>query len=449
VLLNATFIAGDEVFYAVGVRYRGESSRLVTPKSYRLDFADDEEFEGIKHLNLNGNMPQHQHLGMRVFRGAGVPAALTRVVRLAFGTDADRSYTRMEEMDEDFCSRFYAQPTGEDEGTSIAGSTTGTSTTAARTRRATVRATRGDERGGGRLVRPDRPLRQADEHAVANLPSVLPTVIDVDEWIRFFAAHTVISTQEGCIYRDKGDDYYLYRRPSDGLFVLIPWDIDDSFRAPTERLFRPSLPQIKKILEHPDYSPRYYSHLVRLASHHFSGERMSDEIALLQGLFSQSVLDTDFLFIQNRLSFVDSNTNQQFRVDILSETLVAGATSGATSRAPRSRREAPRLDGDRLRRQLLALGAHGDRVRRQRRRDGARRHAERVHDGLRTPLLQRRGTRRGTSRSSWRWTTTTGSSPSSRRRDRPVQRRRGGHLPLVQLHRERPAGAALPRPSRS
>ncbi len=322
--LNATFIAGDDVFYAVGVRYRGESSRLITPKSYRVDFTDDEEFDGIKHLNLNANKPQHQHAGMQVFRGADVPASLTRPIRLLFGTDAELTYTRMEEVDEDFLRRYYSSPADEDEGNLYRGVDSGDldyrGTNKESYRPSYKKETNEELDDWSDLIDLSDKLTNTP---AGNLPSVLPAVIDVEEWVRFFAVHTLLSTQEGGIYRDRGDDYLLYRRPSDGLWVLIPWDLDDSFQNPTERLFRPTLFQIRRILENPEWSTLYYYHLVELSGTHFSGERMADRFGLLSGLFPASTLNADLAFVQSRLAFADSQINQAFTVDISGQTLVA------------------------------------------------------------------------------------------------------------------------------
>ncbi|MBI4582927.1 MAG: lamin tail domain-containing protein [Planctomycetes bacterium] len=326
--LNAAFISGGDIFYRVGVHYRGKSSRFITPKSYRVNFTDDEEFEGAKHLNLNANRPQHQHLGMGIFRGAGVPASLTRVVRFAFASAADLTYTRMEEVGDDFLRRYYSTPTGEDGGNLYRGEETGNLDYRGNDpdsyRSSYKKETNEEEDDWADLIHLCDVLTNTPESAFA---AAVQEVADVEEWTRFFAVHTLISTQEGGLYRDRGDDYFLYRRPSDGKFVLIPWDIDDSFSNPTERLFRPTLFQIRRILEHPDFTPLYYSHLVRLGGSHASLERMADLADQLAGLFPAAALSNDLAFVQARLNFVDSQINQQFTVGLDPESIVAAGAA--------------------------------------------------------------------------------------------------------------------------
>ncbi|MBI4602951.1 MAG: lamin tail domain-containing protein [Planctomycetes bacterium] len=336
-LLNGTFIAGNSVIYRVGIRYRGESSRLVTPKSYRVQLTDDEELEGIKNLNLNGNRAQHQHVGMQFFRGADVPASLTRPVRLLFGTDAEVTYTRMEEVDEQFLRRYYSSPQGEDGGNLYRGIDNGNldyrGTSPGSYRPNYKKETNEEADDWSDLIRLCDVLTNTPD---ADLPAVLPGIIDVEEWVRFFAVHTLISTQEGGIYRDRGDDYFLYRRPSNGLWVLVPWDIDDSFSNPTERLFRPTLFQIRRILQHPEWTASYYAELARLSTTHFSQARMQERFGLLTGLFPPATLSADLAFVGSRRGFVDSQVNQDFTVSLSGETFVS---RGATWRFFRGRSE--------------------------------------------------------------------------------------------------------------
>ena len=311
-LLNATFIVGDDIHYRVGVRLRGKSSRFLTPRSYRIQFMDDDPFEGAKRLNLNANQVAHQHLGMTLFRGADVPAPLTRPVRFAFGTDPALTYLRMEALDEDFLRRVSSTP-GEEDGDLYRGVEDGNLDYRGiypDTYRASyLKQTNREQDDWTGLINLCEMLTKTPE---AMLSTALPRLIDVDQWVRFFAAHALISTQERGISGDVGDDYFLYRRPTDGLFVLLPWDLDDSFRLPSTRLFRPSLFQIRRILTHPDYATAYYGHLARLARSHFSLERVARLIGRLAGLFPPADLDADLTFVRDRLAFIDSRINRGF-----------------------------------------------------------------------------------------------------------------------------------------
>ena len=336
-LLKATFIAGDDIHYRVGVRLRGQNSRFLTPLSYRIQFTDDEPFEGIKRLNLNANQADHQHLGMTLFRGADVTAPLTRPVRFAFGVDPALTYVRMEAIDEDFLTRVYTSGNGEGDGDLYRGVADGDfdyrgiNPDAYRT--SYLKQTNVEQDGWSELINLCAMLTNTPD---ASLSTVLPTVIDIDQWVRFFAVHALISTQESGIASNRGDDYFLYRRPSDGLFVLLPWDLDDSFRQPTTRLFQPSLFQIRRILTHPDYTTAFYGHLARLGRSHFSPERVAKLIGRVAGLFPAADIDTDLIFVRDRLAFVDSWLSLGLPADSSTEAIV---TAGDEWRYLRGRAE--------------------------------------------------------------------------------------------------------------
>ena len=323
-LLNATFIAGDAIHYRVGVRLRGQSSRFLPTRSYRIQFTDDEPFEGSRRLNLNANQPTHQHLGMTLFRGADVPAPLTRPVRFAFGIDPALVYVRVEAIDEDFLTRVYTRPGGEGDGDLYRGVIDGDfdyrGINPDAYRASYPKQTNAEEDDWTELINLCEILTNTPD---ASLTTVLPTVIDIDQWVRFFAVHALIGTRENGIAGNSGDDYFLYRRPSDGLFVLLPWDLDDSFRQPTTTLFRPSIFQIRRILTHPDFAPTFYGHLARLGRSHFSPERVAELIGRVEGLFPPADIATDLTFVRDRLSFVDSWISLGFPAEPPTEAIVA------------------------------------------------------------------------------------------------------------------------------
>jgi len=82
VLLDATFVHEGEVFYNVGIRYRGESTRDVWPRPYRIKFRDEHEFEDRERINLVSDELGREALAHDLFQRAGMPAPNTRFVTL-------------------------------------------------------------------------------------------------------------------------------------------------------------------------------------------------------------------------------------------------------------------------------------------------------------------------------------------------------------------------------
>jgi len=277
-LLDATFICGDRILYNAGLRYRGELSRERDPKGYRLNFSNDKQFLGMKRVNLIGYLPETQHLGMTLFRSSDVPAPRSRMVRLVFNGQITNRYGHVEAVHNQFIARRFK---GDDEGNLYRG----------------VEAANLDYRGPDKeSYRPHYHKRtkvELDDYtdvidlceAFANTPDAAFTAairarIDAEEWARFFAVHAAIATHTGGVASDNGNDFYLYRRPSDNRFVLIPWDVDDSWQVADsqERLFRPSLPAIQRFLMHPDFTLLYYAALRDLLEVHFSAEAATARI---------------------------------------------------------------------------------------------------------------------------------------------------------------------------
>ena len=79
--LPVTFIAGSEIRYGVGLRYRGKGDRSRTPHAFRVHFSDGEPFEGEVHLNLNARDIQAEGLSMHLF---GRPETSVPAPRVAY-----------------------------------------------------------------------------------------------------------------------------------------------------------------------------------------------------------------------------------------------------------------------------------------------------------------------------------------------------------------------------
>lgn len=121
VLLDGTLVLSDgRIFYNCGIRYRGSSSRHLTPKSFRVELPLGQRLEGSDDINLNAVNPILQHLGMDLFRRLGVPTPRTEICRTwlneTFLTQtaepwmtgpAGGVYCRVEKLDGDFVDAYY------------------------------------------------------------------------------------------------------------------------------------------------------------------------------------------------------------------------------------------------------------------------------------------------------------------------------------------------------
>ncbi|MCK4452075.1 MAG: CotH kinase family protein, partial [Anaerolineae bacterium] len=107
VLLDATFIYEGEVFYNVGVRYRGEGSRPSWPRPYRIKFRDEHEFEDRERINLVSDNLGREALAHDLFQRVGLPSSDTRFVRLYINENREGDYLDIEQVDNDFLEAHF------------------------------------------------------------------------------------------------------------------------------------------------------------------------------------------------------------------------------------------------------------------------------------------------------------------------------------------------------
>src|SRR6185436_3808263 len=83
--MNVTFISSDgegtKVRYLCSVRVRGAGSRTRTPPNNRLNIPNDNPWNGLAAVNLNGQFVHAQLMGAAVARKAGVPASGAHLIQ--------------------------------------------------------------------------------------------------------------------------------------------------------------------------------------------------------------------------------------------------------------------------------------------------------------------------------------------------------------------------------
>ncbi|MBN1419485.1 MAG: lamin tail domain-containing protein [Planctomycetes bacterium] len=312
VLLPCSFVGFGRIYYDAWVRYRGQSARNCTPRSYRVEFTDERSFRGIRRLFVNGCSVQRQRMGLFTHRSADLPGPRSRWVSLVINGRFSPLHVEVERTDDDMMRRLMH---GDDEGN-------------------LYRA----EHDGDLDYRGTNPGQYTDDYVketnieeddysdvfelcrVFSLPAQedfieeVWGVADVEQWARFFAVQTVISNQEGSIYRDTGDDYFLYFRPSDGRAMLLPWDMDSVFQNPTERLFRPTLASIRRFLTAPEIAPLYWYHLRDLLAHAFSIEAVRRRIDDLPAAVSAAYRAEADAFLLARTQFIRDQLHEELTV---------------------------------------------------------------------------------------------------------------------------------------
>jgi hypothetical protein len=331
VLLPCTFIGDDKAFHTVGFRYRGEHSRDVTPKPYRVDLTPEHKFHGLEHLNLDSVTVENELMTSDLFRRAGSPYMQEWPVNLIVNGTIDAKYIYKEDLNGDFLNRYFGgssqgnlyraiDPPGTPQGDLSYVGADPASYYDIYDKKSNIEEH--DYSDIIELCRAFDRVQTPDAQFVARLNSL----IDANEWARFFAIEGAVSNNDGAIETNVGEDYLLYKvpagspRPDAGKWLIIPWDIEETFTNATERLFRPDVAAIKRFLSNPAFAPLYYANVLDLKDGVFSREEMRKSFYLVQTVFGLSTTAAFESYTVARDSFFTEN---------IPESLTAGMAAGA------------------------------------------------------------------------------------------------------------------------
>ncbi len=304
VLLNATFVYEGEVFYNIGVRYRGEGSRNSWPRPYRIKFRDEHEFEDRERVNLVSDNLGREALTHDLFQRVGLPSSGTRFVTLYINENQQGDYLDVEQVDNDFLeARFSSQ---DDDGGNLYRGFDGADL-----------SYRGLDPNSYRPYYLKKNNEDADDYsdiialtdALTNSPdetfrAEAEAVADMRQWLRWFAVQAVLDNHEGALWVGQGDDYFLYHRPSDGHFILISWDHDGTFSHPDHSIWEPNWLAgeiVQRILNYPDFTRWYYQDIASIAADEFSIAEMIPRIDALPDVVSTEERDRLKWYVSNRI----------------------------------------------------------------------------------------------------------------------------------------------------
>ena len=322
VLLDATFVYEGEVFYNVGVRYRGESSRNVWPRPYRVKFRDEHEFEDRERINLVSDELGREALTHDLFQRVGLPSSDTRFVTLYINENREGDYLDIEQVDNDFLEAHFPD---DDTGNLYRG------------KDGADLNYRGPNPDSYRPYYLKENNEEADDYsdvialtdALANSPdgtfrADTEAVADMRQWLRWFAVHAVLDNHEGALWVGQGDDYFLYHRLSNDRFILISWDHDTTFQHANHSIWEPNWLAsdiVERILNYPLFTRWYYQEIASIAADQFSVAEMYPLIDALPGVVSDQDRDELKQYVAARIPALSA----QMPGDALSITTNGGA----------------------------------------------------------------------------------------------------------------------------
>jgi hypothetical protein len=218
-------VYGEEVYEPIGVRLKGNGSfqPIDQKPSFKLKFdeyVEDLEFHGLQRLVLNNmtNDPtcMHERVAHRVFRAAGVPDVRAGHAWVKLGQSDYGLYSLVENIDEDFLERWYAEPDGpmwemfdvdfHPDNVGLFEHEEGE-----------------DDRAV--LMAVAEILESRDDGDWA----ALAPYVDQASFLRYFATAAVVGQFDAYPYSYPGDDLHLYLDPADGKLDFLPHGADETY----------------------------------------------------------------------------------------------------------------------------------------------------------------------------------------------------------------------------
>lgn len=299
--LGATFIAGDEAWHNVGVRFRGKGSRNAEPKSYRVDFTRSRYFGAIRKLNLNAHEPDRQWIGLEAFKRLRLPAPEKSMAALVFNRAFVPRYIQVERTDRQMMARVFGDGSGNlyrgEEQANL--DYRGENPDAYRPHYAKETNEREDDYTD--VIRLCEAFSAASDE---RFPRAVTEWINVRQWIRWFALKQVLNDLEGGLSKERGDDYYIYRNPADGLFHLLPWDQDSVITEPFLPVHHHQTPAVQRLLRHPAFAPMYYGEILSIVRNELTMTAMEGVIQSAAPLSTPQRMD---YFRQTYAKLLDFN----------------------------------------------------------------------------------------------------------------------------------------------
>lgn len=340
--MNGTFISvdgtGEAVRYGVSVRNRGAGTRTAHPHNLHVAFPHDQPWKNMTVLSLNTRTVHAEVAGNAINVLAGLQNPYGAPVQVRINGDNLAHATPTGGTDSYQFGSYYAfQPYGNEwldqhiptdsngniykgvwnfDGHSLqhsanleylgtnyisyrlAYSSTGPSSSSG----PYSKQNHVSENDWSDLINMCRVFKEAtDEQFVEQINQV----VNIDQWLKYFAVTALIGNRETTFGTGAGDDYSMYRSGRDSRFILLPHDMDtvlgqgDAGADYNRSIFEAcDMPSVDRFLKHPSIAPRYFAMLRQQARTTFASETLNP---LLDQVLHGWVMDQ---YIQNMKDYV-------------------------------------------------------------------------------------------------------------------------------------------------
>jgi hypothetical protein len=291
----------------IGFRLRGNTSRFAQKKSFKIAFntyQSGQKWHSLEKMNLNGEHNDvsilRSQLSNMVLREAELPSSRTSYVKLYINNEYKGLYLNVEHIDEEFLQRrFINDDSGNlykcSYGANLAYLGTNPSNYEVLYELKTNK-TVNDYTG---LISFISILNNSSN---TNFACDIQEVLDVDLYLKSLAAEILMGQWDGYTYNS--NNYYLYQRPSDGKFVFIEYDMDNTYGVDwssinwsTRSIYNWSSgvrPLYTRIMAVPYFKDRFSAYVDSFLVDFYSSGYLVPQLEAWQSLITPAALADDF-----------------------------------------------------------------------------------------------------------------------------------------------------------
>ena len=221
-----------DTIHQVGFRVRGNTSRGAGKKSFSIDFNDfipGQKFKGLDNMNLVGNHNDPSQLrawlSTQIIKSAGLTVSRSSFVKFYINNEYKGLYLNNEAIDDEFLKdRFLADFSGNLFKCSWGSDLTYLGNNPQSYHETYDLKTNQVLNDYSGLIHFIAVLNNTNS---TEFPCAIQQVFDVDRYLKTLVYEILIGHWDG--YAGNKNNYYLYQRPSDGKFVFIEYDMDNTF----------------------------------------------------------------------------------------------------------------------------------------------------------------------------------------------------------------------------
>ena len=287
----------------VGMHVRGNTSRDAAKKSFELSFnsyVPGRKYRGLEKMKLNG-----EHNDVSILRSkisyslltqCGLPSPRTSYVKLYINNEYKGLYIHVEHFDEEYIQkRFPNDNTGNLFKCFYGSDLTYHGTNPTYYQNTYILKTNETVNDYSGLIHLIEVLYNS---ANANFVCDIQEVFDVDTYLRTLAFEILIGQWDGYAYNK--NNYFLYERPSDGKFIFMEYDLDNTFGIDwfnvdwsTRNIYswaNANRPLYSKLLAVPYFKDRFNFHMKDILTNYFSPTSLTSSLQSTQNLISSAAL---------------------------------------------------------------------------------------------------------------------------------------------------------------